>query len=55
MTEPTNIETEAADDAADVSPPDSLERRHFLADAVADVNAGVAAETYDTDGENTEA
>ena len=39
---------------ADVSAPDSAERRAALAAAVADVEAGVRAETYDTDGENTE-
>jgi hypothetical protein len=51
-------EAEAARLAAEqdgVSAPGSDERRDYLAQAVADVNAGVAAETYDTDGENTEA
>jgi hypothetical protein len=38
-----------------ISAPDSEERRANLAAAIADVEAGVRAETYDTDGENTEA
>jgi hypothetical protein len=54
---PDSEERRAAMAAAadDVSPPDSPERRAALAKAVADVEAGVRAETYDTDGENTEA
>jgi hypothetical protein len=57
MSESSGIENDAAAAAAEdgVSAPGSEERRAILADAVADVNAGVAAETYDTDGENTEA
>ncbi len=49
MTDPTE-----PDDSTDISAPDSDERRANLAAAVADVEAGVRAETYDTDGENTE-
>ena len=56
MSESSGIENEAAAALEDgVSAPGSEERRAILAEAVADVNAGVAAETYDTDGENTEA
>jgi hypothetical protein len=52
MTEPTD-QPAGADDV-EVSAPDSAERRAALAQALADVEAGVRAETYDTDGENTE-
>jgi hypothetical protein len=51
-TEPTQPEDNSAPE--DVSAPDSEERRANLAAAIADVEAGVRAETYDTDGENTE-
>ena len=58
MTQPndmeSDIETGAGEDAVEVSAPDSVERRQAMAAAVDDVNAGVAAETYDTDGLNTE-
>jgi hypothetical protein len=50
MTEPSDIDPTIND----VSAPDSPERRAALAAAVDDVEAGVRAETYDTDGENTE-
>jgi hypothetical protein len=55
MTEPTDTDPAASDDVVEVSAAGSEERRHILADAIADVEAGVRAETYDTDGENTEA
>ncbi|MDX6255282.1 MAG: hypothetical protein QOJ11_1616 [Frankiales bacterium] len=55
MTEP-NDQTADSDDVevVEVSAPGSAERRAALAQALADVEAGVRAETYDTDGENTE-
>ncbi len=48
------IQPDDSTDADEISAPDSDERRANLAAAVADVEAGVRAETYDTDGENTE-
>ena len=54
MTTPQDSARFATKGSADVSPPDSEERRQAMADAVKDVEAGVRAEIYDTDGENTE-
>jgi hypothetical protein len=54
MTTPEDSARYATKGSADTSPPDSEERRKAMAEAVKDVEDGVAAETYDTDGENTE-
>ncbi|MDX6204399.1 MAG: hypothetical protein QOE76_2764 [Frankiales bacterium] len=54
MTTPAGSAANATKGSADVSAPDSEERRAAMAAAVDDVEEGVRAETYDTDGENTE-
>jgi hypothetical protein len=55
MTTSAESAANATKGSADISAPGSAERRAAMAAAVADVEAGVRAETYDTDGENTEA
>jgi hypothetical protein len=54
MTDTESTQPEDSSALEDVSAPDSEQRRANLAAAIADVEAGVRAETYDTDGENTE-
>ena len=54
MTTPQDSERYATKGSADVSPPDSEERRKAMADAVKDVEDGQRAELYDTNGEQTE-
>lgn len=54
MTTPQDSARYATKGSADISAPDSEERRQAMAEAVKDVEDGARAETYDTDGENTE-
>ena len=54
MTTPAGSAENATAGSADVSPPDSEERRQAMARAVKDVQDGAAAETYDVTGETVE-
>jgi hypothetical protein len=54
MTTPQDSEKYATKGSADVSPPDSEERRQAMAEAVKDAEEGQRAELYDTNGENNQ-